>query len=57
VKDDLSFEPAKAYEGSIAATLAITNDADAQAIARRILTLYIDLAARWRAERRSVGTA
>ena len=43
IKDDLSFEPATDKEGSIAATLAITNDEDAQAIARRILDLYLEL--------------
>jgi hypothetical protein len=43
IKDDLSFEPSKAGEGSIAATMQITNDEDASAIARRILDLYSEL--------------
>ena len=42
IKDDLAFEPAKGSEGSIAATLQITDDEDVRAIARRIVTLYFD---------------
>jgi hypothetical protein len=43
VKDDLAFEPAKGGEGSIAATMQITNDDDASAIAHRIFELYREL--------------
>jgi hypothetical protein len=43
IKDDLHFEPAKGGEGSIAATMRITSDEDASAIAHRILNLYIEL--------------
>jgi hypothetical protein len=43
VIDDLAFEPAKGNEGMVAATLRITNDEDARAIAKRILELYIEL--------------
>ena len=43
IKDDLHFEPAKGGEGAIAATLKITSDEDASAIAHRILDLYLDL--------------
>jgi len=40
VKDDLTFEPAKGDEGTIAATLRITDDEDARAIAKRIVSLF-----------------
>jgi hypothetical protein len=43
IKDDVGFEPAKGSEGRIAATMKITNDEDAQAIARRILNLFLEL--------------
>jgi hypothetical protein len=49
IRDDLSFQPAEGKEGQIAATMKITNDQDASAIARRILNLYIDLGDRLRA--------
>ncbi len=40
IRDDLTFEPAKEGEGSIRATLKLTSDDDAQAIANRIVSLY-----------------
>jgi hypothetical protein len=43
IKDDCSFEPARANEGRIAATLNITSGEDAQAVTRRILNLFLDL--------------
>ncbi len=43
IKDDLHFQPAKGAEGSIAATMGVTRDEDASAIAHRILNLYIEL--------------
>jgi hypothetical protein len=43
VKDDLGFEPARGGEGRIAATMRVTGDEDARAIARRILDLYLEL--------------
>jgi hypothetical protein len=43
VKDDLSFQPASGNQGTIAATMKITSDEDARAIARRILRLYDEL--------------
>jgi|ERR1700730_10575789 len=42
VKDDLHFEPAQGGEGRIAATMRITGDEDASAIAHRILELYLE---------------
>jgi hypothetical protein len=39
VMDDLTFEPARGDEGSIIATLSRTPDADASAIADRVLSL------------------
>jgi hypothetical protein len=38
--DDLTFDQPTANEGNIAATLNRTDDEDARAIARRILSLY-----------------
>jgi hypothetical protein len=46
IKDDLAFEPAKANEGRIAATMKITDDEDASAIAGRILSLCDELSDR-----------
>jgi hypothetical protein len=43
MKDDLGFEPARGGEGRNAATMRITGDEDASAIARRILDLYLEL--------------
>jgi hypothetical protein len=43
IRDDIAFEPAKGNEGRIAATMKITSDEDARAIARRILDLYLEL--------------
>jgi hypothetical protein len=43
VKDDLHFAEPKGAEGRIAATLLITSDEDASAIARRIYDLYREL--------------
>jgi hypothetical protein len=40
VMDDLSYAQARTNEGRILATLKITNDEDANAIARRIVHLY-----------------
>jgi hypothetical protein len=40
VMDDLSYAQARSNEGRILATLKITNDEDANAIARRIVHLY-----------------
>jgi hypothetical protein len=40
VMDDLSYAEARSNEGRILATLKITNDEDANAIARRIVHLY-----------------
>jgi hypothetical protein len=48
IKDDLAFQPASGNEGMIAATLKITSDEDASAIARRIFNLYCDLDERLR---------
>jgi hypothetical protein len=42
VLDDLTFEQATGDEGHIAATLRLTNDEDARAIAGRILHLYFE---------------
>lgn len=43
VMDDLTFQQAKGNEGNIAATLGITSEEDASAIARRIFELYGDV--------------
>jgi hypothetical protein len=43
VKDDLGFEPARGGEGRITATMRVTGDEDASAIAHRILELYLEL--------------
>ena len=43
VVDDLTFQQAKGNEGNIAATLGITSEEDASAIARRIFELYGDV--------------
>jgi hypothetical protein len=43
IMDDLRFNEARHGEGRIPASLAITNDEDASAIARRMLDLYLDL--------------
>jgi hypothetical protein len=51
IRDDIAFEPAKGNEGRIAATMRITNDEDARAIARRILNLYLELNERLRLQR------
>jgi hypothetical protein len=40
VMDDLSYAQARSDEGRILATLKITNDKNAKAIARRIVHLY-----------------
>jgi hypothetical protein len=51
IKDDLHFEPAKGREGSVNATLQITNDEDASAIAGRIVTLCFELEDRIRQDK------
>ena len=43
LKDDLGFEPAQGDEERIAATMRITSDEDARAVASRIFDLYLDL--------------
>jgi hypothetical protein len=43
VKDDLGLGPARGGEGRIAATMRVTGDEDASAIAHRILELYLEL--------------
>ena len=45
-----SYVKAQGDKGRILATLKITNDEDARAIARRILNLYIDLDERLKRE-------
>jgi hypothetical protein len=40
VMDDLTYTPPQGEEGSIAASLKITNDEDARAIAKRIVALF-----------------
>ena len=50
VIDDLTYAKAQGDEGRILATLKLTDDEDARAIARRILNLYIDLDERLKRE-------
>ena len=50
VMDDLTYARAQGDESRILATLKLTNDEDARAIARRILNLYIDLDERLKRE-------
>jgi hypothetical protein len=52
IRDDLHFEPAKGDEGRMAATLRITSDEDAAAIAQRIVGLYLELNDRLRLDRK-----
>lgn len=40
ITDDLTYEQPQGEEGRIAATLRVTSDEDARAIAKRILALY-----------------
>ena len=40
IKDDLTFQPPVADEGSIAATLNLTSEDDMREIARRVVALY-----------------
>jgi hypothetical protein len=40
IVDDLTYEPPQTNEGSIAASLRVTDDEDARAIASRIVALY-----------------
>lgn len=49
VMDDLSFAEAQGQEGRIAATMKITNDEDARALAGRIFGLFIEMLDRGRA--------
>ena len=48
--DDLTYARAQGDESRILATLKLTNDENARAIARRILNLYIDLDERLKGE-------
>jgi hypothetical protein len=46
VLDDLSFADAQGDEGQIAATMKITSDEDARAIAGRIFNLFVEMSRR-----------
>jgi hypothetical protein len=46
VIDDLSFDQAQGDEGRIAATMKITSDEDASAIAGRIFSLFVEMSRR-----------